>query len=58
MKRFRVTASYTQPLDVVVLVPNDWDENDVMEYYRTMERMVSSLKITVNVNGHGGKLPN
>ena len=34
MKRFRVTASYTQPLDVVVLVPNDWDENDVMEYYR------------------------
>ena len=21
-------------LDVVVSVPNDWDENDVMEYYR------------------------
>jgi hypothetical protein len=34
MKRFRVAASYTQPLDVVVLAPNDWDENDVMEYYR------------------------
>ena len=34
MKRFIVKAYYTQSLDVVASVPDHWEEEDVMQYFK------------------------
>ena len=34
MRRFIVTASYTQEMDVIVYVPNKWDSSDIMQHYK------------------------